>query len=116
MKLSLLIVYTLDKNQPINSGQAQQNSLPDPTPSNWQQPSNPAPRPGPTVPGATQPLPQEINTAPGQQRTLAWTGQLEWQDTVSENCKIFFLDNNNNYGPFYPCVELFMHIHQTVTF
>ena len=71
-------------------GQPQQTSVSDGTvlnssaTPNWPQNSNqPQPRPGPT-PVTGQPVVSDINQTPGaQQRALAWTGHLEWQDTVS---------------------------------
>ena len=47
---------------------------------NWPQPTNQQPRAVPT-PGGVQPASSENPQV--AQRALAWTGQLEWQDTVS---------------------------------
>lgn len=47
---------------------------------NWSQPTIQQPRAGPT-PGGVQPASSENPQA--AQRALAWTGHLEWQDTVS---------------------------------
>ena len=44
---------------------------------NWPQPTNQQPRAVPTPGAASSENPQVA------QRALAWTGQLEWQDTVS---------------------------------
>jgi len=51
---------------------------------NWPQPTNQQPRPGPTPGGVQAPNPENPQVA---QRALAWTGQLEWQDTVSTEPK-----------------------------
>lgn len=80
------LCHSADRNQAPISGQPQPNpqseGLSSATPT-WPQPPNPAPpRPAPT-PAAGQPVGPEMNQTQGAQRTLAWTGHLEWQDTVS---------------------------------
>ena len=47
---------------------------------NWAQPPNQQPTTGPTPGGAHAASSENPQVA---QRALAWTGQLEWQDTVS---------------------------------
>ena len=75
------------QNQTPSSGAAAPNAGPEavrntPTP-NWPQVHNqPQQRPVPQ-PGGGQPVTQDMNPTPGSQRALAWTGHLEWQDTVS---------------------------------
>ena len=58
---------------------------------NWSQvPLQQTARAAPSLPGAAQSIvpgvaTNESNPTPSSQRTLAWTGHLEWQDAVSEN-------------------------------
>ena len=47
---------------------------------NWAQPTNQQPMAVPTPGGVQAPSSENPQVA---QRALAWTGQLEWQDTVS---------------------------------
>lgn len=47
---------------------------------NWSQPTIQQPRAGPTPGGVQAPSSENPQAA---QRALAWTGHLEWQDTVS---------------------------------
>ena len=49
---------------------------------NWPQVHN-QPQQRPVPPPGGQPVTQDMNPTQGSQRALAWTGHLEWQDTVS---------------------------------
>lgn len=76
------------QNPTPSSGAAAPNAGPEvvrntPTP-NWPQVHNqPQQRPVPQ-PGGGQPVTQDMNPTQGSQRALAWTGHLEWQDTVRD--------------------------------
>ena len=68
------------QTQTQSSGAAAPNNTPA---QNWPQVHNqPQQRPVPP-PGGGQPVTQDMNPTQGSQRALAWTGHLEWQDTVS---------------------------------
>lgn len=86
--IELCALNSAVRNPATSSGQAQPTSLPETLNTaapNWPQAANQAPpRPGPT-PAAGQPVGTEMNPTPGAQRALAWTGHLEWQDTVSKS-------------------------------
>ncbi|XP_020617942.1 mediator of RNA polymerase II transcription subunit 25-like isoform X1 [Orbicella faveolata] len=74
----------LDRNTTPNSVQPQPSPMQDAVTGasvNWTQPTNQQPRVGPTpggVPAASSENPQVA------QRALAWTGHLEWQDTLRD--------------------------------
>lgn len=70
---------------------------------NWAQTSNPAPRPGP-APAATQSVSSENPQVATSQRALAWTGHLEWQDTV---CTVLTLIKNGRGEVCDHCTSLF---------
>lgn len=72
------VIFTIEPNPTPNSGQPA-NKMADGMkvpPGNWAPNPTPSPRPTPTPVPATQ----ENQVA---QRALVWTGNLEWQDTVS---------------------------------
>ena len=84
--------FSTVQNQTQSSGTASPNvgleAVRNPPPQNWPQvPNQPQQRPVPP-PGGGQPVAQDINPTQGSQRALAWTGHLEWQDTVSWFIKI----------------------------
>jgi len=91
------------QNPTPSSGAAAPNAGPEAVQS-WPQVHNqPQQRPVPP-PGGGQPVTQDtvMNPTQGSQRALAWTGHLEWQDTVS----CFIMDRHTFLGNCLPTPPL----------